>query len=79
VTSDQVFIGIGLTLALAVGSQMAGRWPGHDLLFRVRADSRLEPVTERAEPAVEDGDTTVILGPALRTRDEPSAAARDDS
>jgi hypothetical protein len=52
---------------------------GHDLLFRVRADGRLVPVTERAEPAVEDGDTTVILGPALRTRDAPPAAARDDS
>lgn len=25
-TSDQVFIGIGLTLALAVGSQLVGRW-----------------------------------------------------
>jgi NhaP-type Na+/H+ or K+/H+ antiporter len=46
----------------------------HDLLFRVRADGRLVPVTERAEPAVEEGDTTVILGPAAGTRDEPLAA-----
>ena len=52
---------------------------GHDLLFRVRADGRLVPVTERAEPAVEDGDTTVILGPAPGTRDEPSPATADEA
>jgi NhaP-type Na+/H+ or K+/H+ antiporter len=41
---------------------------GHDLLFRVRADGRLVPVTERTQPSIEDGDTTVLLGPTpLRT------------
>ena len=64
---------------ITVGEAGAPVPPGHDLLFRVRADGRLVPVTERAEPAAEDGDVTVILGSALRTRDEPSAAARDDS
>jgi NhaP-type Na+/H+ or K+/H+ antiporter len=58
---------------------------GHDLLFRVRADGRLVPVTERTQPPVEDGDTTVLLGPTpARTdhglaTDTGSAPASDQS
>lgn len=37
---------------------------GYDLLFVIRADGRLVPVTERARPAPELGDTLVLLGPA---------------
>jgi len=38
--------------------------PGHDLLFRVRADGKLVPVTENETPQPEPGDTNVMLGPA---------------
>jgi NhaP-type Na+/H+ or K+/H+ antiporter len=37
---------------------------GHDLLFRVRADGQLAPVVTGSIPAAQDGDTTVLLGPA---------------
>src|SRR5215475_1204497 len=37
--------------------------PGHDLLFRVRADGRLDPVTTNEAPPARDGDTIVMLGP----------------
>ncbi|MFJ4278434.1 cation:proton antiporter [Streptomyces massasporeus] len=40
------------------------RPPGHDTLFVVRADGRLEPVTEAQEVAPAEGDTLVLLGPA---------------
>jgi NhaP-type Na+/H+ or K+/H+ antiporter len=46
--------------------------PGHELLFVVRADGRLEPVTEAQEAAPADDDTLVLLGPA------PHASARSD-
>ncbi|MET7519338.1 cation:proton antiporter [Streptomyces sp. NPDC005480] len=38
--------------------------PEHDTLFVVRADRRLEPVTEKEETVPRDGDTLVLLGPA---------------
>jgi NhaP-type Na+/H+ or K+/H+ antiporter len=38
----------------------------HDLLFAIRADGRLVPVTEHERPAPEEGDTLVLLGPARR-------------
>jgi hypothetical protein len=41
--------------------------PGYDLLFRVRADGRLVPVTESRTPEPEAGDKTVMLGPAAIT------------
>ncbi|MFC8760697.1 cation:proton antiporter [Streptomyces sp. NPDC057193] len=41
--------------------------PEYDTLFVVRADRRLDPVTERREPAAEAGDTVVLLGPAPAT------------
>jgi NhaP-type Na+/H+ or K+/H+ antiporter len=37
---------------------------GSDLLFLVRADGTLAPVTRTSAPAAEDGDTMVLFGPA---------------
>jgi hypothetical protein len=37
---------------------------GHDLLFLIRRDGRLEPVTETARPGFQAGDTAVLLGPS---------------
>ncbi|WP_327265816.1 cation:proton antiporter [Streptomyces sp. NBC_01232] len=36
----------------------------HDTLFVVRADHRLDPVTERKPATPQEGDTVVLLGPA---------------
>ncbi|MFE1546286.1 cation:proton antiporter [Streptomyces sp. NPDC058718] len=36
----------------------------YDTLFVVRADHRLDPVTERRETVPQEGDTVVLLGPA---------------
>ncbi|MFI8287882.1 cation:proton antiporter [Streptomyces sp. NPDC085614] len=41
--------------------------PDHDTLFVVRADHRLDPVTEREETVAQEGDTVVLLGPAPTT------------
>ncbi|MFJ5136412.1 cation:proton antiporter [Streptomyces sp. NPDC088707] len=38
--------------------------PEGDTLFVVRADHRLDPVTERGETVPQEGDTLVLLGPA---------------
>jgi NhaP-type Na+/H+ or K+/H+ antiporter len=38
---------------------------GQDLLFIVRADGQLTPVTQTSTPAPQPGDTLVSLGPAL--------------
>ncbi len=35
----------------------------HDVLFRVRADGRLAPVTVSNDPVAETGDTTILFGP----------------
>jgi len=37
---------------------------GSDLLFLVRANGTLAPVTRTSTPAAQDGDTLVLLGPA---------------
>jgi hypothetical protein len=37
---------------------------GYDLLFVIRADGQLLPVTAHGRPAPESGDTLVLLGPA---------------
>ncbi|HEY7176976.1 MAG TPA: cation:proton antiporter [Micromonosporaceae bacterium] len=37
--------------------------PGHDLLFRIRKDGSLVPVTAETTPAAEPGDTTILLAP----------------
>jgi len=39
----------------------AGVPDGHDLLFRIRADGRLEAVTETGAPEPQPGDTAVLL------------------
>ena len=49
---------------ILLGPAYGAKPPGHDLLFRVRADGRLMPVTEGNVPPPEDGDITVMLGPA---------------
>ncbi|MET9652868.1 cation:proton antiporter [Streptomyces sp. NPDC006460] len=41
--------------------------PEYDTLFVVRADHRLDPVTERQETVPRAGDTVVLLGPAPTT------------
>ncbi|MFE9134530.1 cation:proton antiporter [Streptomyces sp. NPDC007355] len=41
--------------------------PEYDTLFVVRADRRLDPVTEGREPVAKAGDTVVLLGPAPAT------------
>ena len=51
-------------------------------MFLIRADGRLVPVTERATPAPQDGDTTVFLDPepgptaASAARNPPRSAGR---
>ncbi|MGW3987933.1 hypothetical protein [Streptomyces sp. NPDC004830] len=37
--------------------------PGHDTLFVVRRDGRLDPATEGGTPAAGPGDTLVLLEP----------------
>ncbi len=49
----------------------------HDLLFRVRADGRLAPVTADGAPAPEPGDAAVLLGPAVSAR--PTEARADEA
>jgi hypothetical protein len=45
----------------------AGQPPdGYDLLFVVRQDGSLEPVTDKTRPSPRDGDTSVLLGQAGR-------------
>ncbi|MEU6931813.1 cation:proton antiporter [Streptomyces sp. NPDC046374] len=39
----------------------------HDTLFVVRADQRLDPITERQETVPQEGDTVVLLGSVLMT------------
>ena len=85
-TTNQVLIGIGLILVLAVGSQVlasrlkipaliillpasarpanGGASADGSLLFLVRADGRLAPVTMSGPPQPEPGDTMVLLCPA---------------
>ncbi|GAA4719810.1 cation:proton antiporter [Phytohabitans rumicis] len=51
---------------------------GHELLFRVRAGGQLAPVTEDGEPAPQDGDTTVLLGPDLSSVRDPGIATTNE-
>jgi Kef-type K+ transport system membrane component KefB len=116
VTTNQVLLGVGLIVALAVGSQVlasrlripaiiillpvgftagaittdvnpqrllgpafqryasgaricaqpadGGAPPDGDVLFLVRADGRLAPVTQSGPPQPEAGDTMILLAPA---------------
>jgi NhaP-type Na+/H+ or K+/H+ antiporter len=45
--------------------------PGHDLLFRVRADGSLAPVTGDGTPDAQPGDTLVLLGRDPDPADSP--------
>ncbi|MDX2562931.1 cation:proton antiporter [Streptomyces sp. TX20-6-3] len=45
--------------------------PEYDVLFVVRADHRLEPVTEGRKSVRQDGDVVVLLGPAPSTTTAP--------
>jgi NhaP-type Na+/H+ or K+/H+ antiporter len=50
---------------VALRSAGAGALPaGHDLLFLIRADGRLDPATRRRTPTPRDGDTVVALSEA---------------
>ncbi|MEX1652058.1 cation:proton antiporter [Streptomyces pseudovenezuelae] len=46
--------------------------PGSDLLFLVRRDGRLDPVTGGSAPSPRPGDTAVLLGPGRRGTDGPA-------
>ncbi|MFG1664176.1 cation:proton antiporter [Streptomyces sp. Y7] len=50
--------------------------PGHTTLFLVRADGRLEPVTEAQEVTPAEGDRLVLLGPVPHDGTENSTGAR---
>jgi hypothetical protein len=45
----------------AAGALLATLPAGHDLLFLIRADGRLDPATRRRMPTLRDGDTVVAL------------------
>ncbi|MET7695492.1 cation:proton antiporter [Streptomyces sp. NPDC005483] len=45
--------------------------PGSDLLFLVRGDGRLDPVTGGTTPVPRPGDTAVLLGPGGRGTEDP--------
>ena len=70
VTSDQVFIGIGLTLALAVGSQMVGRW------LRVPA-LIISPWARRGFVDSAPLEFSSVLRMIERLHDLPTMAGRD--
>ena len=59
----------------------AGGCPaGGDLLFVVRADGTLAPVTQGRVPAPEARDTMVLLGPALAEAEgDPARTGRADA
>lgn len=46
--------------------------PGGDLLFLVRRDGRLDPVTEGSTPLPRPGDTAVLLAPGGRGSERPA-------
>jgi NhaP-type Na+/H+ or K+/H+ antiporter len=49
-------------------SERSGKHDGADLLFVLRADGRLIPLTESGRPEPEDGDAVVLLGPVPEPR-----------
>jgi NhaP-type Na+/H+ or K+/H+ antiporter len=46
--------------------------PGSDLLFLVRRDGRLDPVTGGSTPSPRPGDTAVLLAPGLEGTESPT-------
>ncbi len=67
-TANQVLIGVGLILALAVGSQvLASRLKIPAIIVLLPAGftaGRLAPVTANGPPRSEPGDTMVLFCPA---------------
>ena len=75
-TGGEILFGAELT-RLEVGHRYAGGArvvnrpgddgipPGMELLFLVRADGKLMPVTRARPPAPQPGDTMILLEPAL--------------
>ncbi len=53
---------------------------GHELLFLVRTDGRLEPITQDGRPSFRKGDTMVLLSPASdhpqRVMPDPASGVR---
>ena len=59
---------------------LAGRpHDGYDLLFVVRQDGSLEPVTGKTRPSPRDGDTSVLLGQASGDGAAPGERSRPAS
>jgi len=59
-----------------VVARPAGQPPdGYDLLFVIRQDGSLDPVTDKARPRPRAGDTSVLLGQAPSDAVTPDAAA----
>ena len=62
--------GVSIAERYAAGSRIEGRagvdgvLAGNDLLFRIRRDGLLMPVTETAVPPAQDGDSVIVLSPA---------------
>jgi hypothetical protein len=52
---------------------------GYDLLFVVRANGRLVPVTAHGRPALENDDTLVLLGPAPQAAPDDRRRSTADS
>jgi hypothetical protein len=68
---------------IVTGQAGAGVPVGHDVLFRIRADGRLDAVTDSSVPKPQPGDTAVLLAAAGLepgygiTRPEGGAAEHD--
>lgn len=56
---------------IALRARDAGVPAGHDVLFVVRADGRLEPATHAAARGPEAGDSLIVLGPATQSDPPP--------
>jgi NhaP-type Na+/H+ or K+/H+ antiporter len=74
-TGADILFGPGLTRpalirryadgARVLAYPVSGKLPdGHELLFLIRQEGKLEPVTEAGQPGPRSGDTAVVLGPA---------------
>lgn len=66
-----------ITTRYAAGERITAGTPSGELLFRVRRDGSLHPVTHEGTPPAEPGDTVVVLGDSAAVGD--SAAALGDS
>jgi NhaP-type Na+/H+ or K+/H+ antiporter len=84
-TGGEALFGPELTRPAVIGryqdgarvASRPGRDPlpaGSDVLFLIRADGQLAPVTDHATPAPQNGDTTVFLGPRPTAASAATAA-----